>query len=497
MDDAKRVLRERFGHRSFRPGQEQLIQAVLQGRDALGVLPTGGGKSLCFQLPTVLLGGLTVVVSPLISLMRDQLRRAKEVGIPSEALHSTLSQSARDRIRRDLARGAVRLLFVAPERLASPEFRRLLTTLPVRLVAIDEAHCITSWGHDFRPAYRRLRGLRPANVPVLAVTATATPTTAREIVLDLGLREPVRVTTSFDRPNLFWAVSRVSSTAEQAVCIARLRRRTPGAVLVYAGTRRRVATLRRGLADQGVVAVGYHAGLPPPERGAAESWFASQASPTLVATNAFGMGIDRSDVRLVVHVDLPLSLEALYQEAGRAGRDGGSSVALALLRAEGEGGRAVLAAEGDPGRSELGRAARVLRGAQEAAGGPLPSSAAAAALEEAMPGRPIATMLARLESVGVILALGGRAGDPRLHVRPGPPAGGPLRRLRRLARTRRKAVDRYAAARTCRRRCLLAYFGERTAPNRCETCDCCRPRWLDATLVPISGTTEPRPTRPR
>ena len=273
------------------------------------------------------------MVTPLISLMADQVRRARAAGISAEALHADLDASARQRVEDAARRGETRLLFVAPERLEGKAFRALLRHLPVRLLTVDEAHCISLWGHDFRPSYRSLakvRALIGEHIPMLALTATATPRVRDEIVDSLRLRRPIVVTQSFDRPNLGWGVAVLPRGTRRIGLLREWVRGRGGARMIYAASRRRVEGIRNALRRTGLVAEAYHAGLAGMERDRVQSWFLNAPAPLVVATNAFGMGIDRADVRLVIHDQLSGTLEDYYQEAGRAGRDGGPALCLAL-----------------------------------------------------------------------------------------------------------------------------------------------------------------------
>lgn len=319
------ILEQYWGYTSFRPLQREAMEAVLAGRDSLVVLPTGGGKSLCFQVPALVNDGLAIVVSPLIALMKDQVDTLVGNGVPAACLHSGLSDQARNEVTQGVASGKYRLLYVAPERLAGDGRYALFSLIgrqPVRFVAIDEAHCISQWGHDFRPEYRQLSDLRVRwpDVSFHAFTATATGRVRRDIVSQLALRNPVELVGSFDRPNLVYRVLPRASLKRQLQEI--LARHAGEAGIVYCQSRREVDALAGWLRENGVRAVAYHAGLADSERSRNQDAFLNEDVDVVVATVAFGMGIDRSDVRFVVHAGAPQSLEHYQQEAGRAGRDG-------------------------------------------------------------------------------------------------------------------------------------------------------------------------------
>ena len=324
LDAARIVLAEHFGHPRFRVHQLKVLGPLLAGRSVLAVLPTGAGKSLCYQVPALLAGGLTLVVSPLISLMQDQVGALRRRGIAAAYLNSQLDADQRRTVEHAVLAGQVALLYCAPERLAS--LARLLvgSVVPVSLLAVDEAHCIVEWGNDFRPVYRRLGAFRAAlgHPPTIALTGSATPAARVDIVHVLRIPDAEVVVTSFDRPNLVFAVERVSTDRERFRRLRALVRRVAGSVVVYTPTRRLTELVTRALLRAGVRAVPYHAGLTAAIRGRVLRAFLGDRVGTVVATSAFGMGIDKPDVRRVIHWGPPRTLEAYYQEAGRAGRDG-------------------------------------------------------------------------------------------------------------------------------------------------------------------------------
>lgn len=330
MDKAD-ALRRYFGHNSFRPGQETLVDGILSGRDVLGIMPTGGGKSLCYQIPALLLPGLTLVVSPLISLMRDQVAALSAAGIPAAFLNSAQSMEENREVWQGVRRGAYRLLYVAPERLEKPQFAALMAQLDLSLLAVDEAHCISQWGQDFRPSYLRILDFvksLPQRPVVAAFTATATVQVQEDIAARLDLREPVKVVTGFDRANLFFDVLRPKD--KYTALLGLLRDRPGKSGIVYCATRSAVEQVCEALNAQGIPAARYHAGLREEERRASQDDFQFDRKLVMVATNAFGMGIDKSNVSFVIHYNMPKNLESYYQEAGRAGRDGEAADCILL-----------------------------------------------------------------------------------------------------------------------------------------------------------------------
>jgi ATP-dependent DNA helicase RecQ len=470
-------LLKRFGLESFRPGQREAVSAALKGRDSLVVMPTGGGKSLCYQLPALADIGLVVVVSPLIALMADQWRRLKEAGVSATMLASGMEEGHNAQALRDIRAGVTQLVLAAPERFASGAFRDALAQRKVALFVVDEAHCVAEWGHDFRPDYLRLQdaieGLgRPA---VMAATATATPKVAEEIAARLGLREWVSIRSGFDRPNLTFDVVSVEGKGavarKRAALLHVLSEEDARPAIVYCGTRKDTDEVRTLIAAEGIKTVAYHAGMRPDARRDSQDAFMEGRAEVVVATNAFGMGVDKADVRTVAHWALPTSLEAYYQEAGRGGRDGESARALllasrmdlgrlirfiteretsvedvkryvgALRRGAREDGKATI------GHGELGERERVLLSIAERAG--------AVELE---PGG----------YDGLLVTLTGR-GSPRR-------AWAAIKAAKDRGWEAYRSIERYmAGGQRCRRRQILDHFGDaeegRPTGRCCDVCD--------------------------
>ena len=314
-----------FGYKDFRPGQQGVVQALLAGRDALAVMPTGAGKSVCYQIPGVVMSGLALVISPLVSLMGDQVRSLQDAGIQAAYLNSTLTPSQQGSIMARALAGEFDLLYVAPERLEDPRFVEFASQAPIPLVAVDEAHCVSQWGQDFRPSYLRIGTFieqLPARPTVAALTATATERVRADIVRLLGLRDPYQAVTGFDRPNLHFSVERLEPNKKLNRITTYAKAHPEDSGVVYCNTRKNVEKVHEHLVQSGVKATRYHAGLRKEERSANQQAWINDDAAVIVATNAFGMGIDKSNVRYVIHHNLPESIEAYYQEAGRAGRDG-------------------------------------------------------------------------------------------------------------------------------------------------------------------------------
>ena len=325
------LLQHYFGYGAFRPGQEELVDGILAGRDVFGIMPTGGGKSICYQLPGLMLPGVTLVVSPLISLMHDQVMALKAAGIPGAYVNSSLSFPQLRAVYRNMLLGKYKIIYVAPERLQSEGFLEAVLQMNISMVAVDEAHCISQWGQDFRPSYLKIVEfirLLPRRPVIAAFTATATERVREDVRRILELQTPVEVVTGFDRPNLYFEVLHPENKEAELLRLLETRRRRSG--IVYCATRKSVEHLCTYLSDRGYAATRYHAGLEEAERMANQDAFLYDEKTVMVATNAFGMGIDKSNVNFVIHYNMPKSLEAYYQEAGRAGRDGSNADCILL-----------------------------------------------------------------------------------------------------------------------------------------------------------------------
>jgi ATP-dependent DNA helicase RecQ len=480
LDTARKVLLHHFGFSDFRGGQHDAVAAALSGRDVLVLMPTGGGKSLCYQVPALTIPGLTIVVSPLISLMKDQVDALARAGVSAALLNSTLPRDEADRVLAAARAGELKLLYVAPERFDSESFRRELPHLGVTLLAVDEAHCVSQWGHDFRPSYLRLGDVRSElGVPVIALTATATPGVRDDVVRQLRLHDPVMIVRGFDRPNLTWSVIGAADRAAKDVLLLRLMsEQREGVSIAYAPTRKAVDGLTDLMRRTGLSATAYHAGMGAQDRERVQNAFIAGDIPVIVATCAFGMGIDKPDVRLVVHHTMSGSLEAYYQEGGRASRDGAPGRCV-LLYAQGD--RQVhefMIDQTHPSRELIEDAVRKLAG------------------QPVLRPHDVASVLARgltlaprqAEAIIRILRRQGVLRDDDVRCDGGGGAS-PLRMgtllldgevdwndalaRRRHELARLDAMDGYARTHECRRGFVLRYFGDPDAMQRCGDCDNC------------------------
>lgn len=328
------VLRKYFGYSSFRKGQEEMVDCLLSGRDALGIMPTGAGKSICYQVPAIMLGGVTIVVSPLISLMKDQVNALVQQGVKAAYINSSLTDTQYDKVLKNAALGIYKIIYVAPERLDSVSFINLCRRIKISMVAVDESHCVSQWGQDFRPSYLNINkfiSMLPKRPIIGAFTATATDEVKNDIINILQLNNPTVVTTGFDRPNLFFSVLRPAKKDDKLVELLRERKGKSG--IIYCSTRKKVESVCDFLIEKGFSTTRYHAGLSDKERVKNQDDFVYDRKPIMVATNAFGMGIDKSNVSYVIHYNMPKNIESYYQEAGRAGRDGQEADCILLYGA--------------------------------------------------------------------------------------------------------------------------------------------------------------------
>ena len=473
-------LRDLFGHGEFRGGQREIMESVVAGDDTLVIMPTGAGKSLCYQLPAFVTEGVTLVVSPLIALMKDQVDQLVDRGLPASFINSSIPWSEqRDRLKM-MAHGQYKLVYVAPERFANRAFVDALSQVPVGLLAVDEAHCISQWGHDFRPDYRRLGEARErlGNPVTMALTATATPVVQEDILAGLGLENAAVFVRGFERPNLFFEVFHARGhDAKIERIVALLAEHHGESAVVYCATRRQVEEVTTALADVSIEVGCYHGGMSDREREDAQDAWISGSIPVLVATNAFGMGVDKPDVRAVIHYNVPGSLEAYYQEAGRAGRDGQPANCLLLFNYADRGIHEFFTDTSFPSRKvvldvwdkirALGRGTHAVAPERLASG------------MKGVHNLAVETIFRSLRYHGHI-DFGVRDGRPWLAILDDVPGSelridwGRLQTRRRIGERQLEDVVQYASARSCRPGQIVRYFGgEPTFGDSCDNCDAC------------------------
>ena len=486
------VLHEKFGLAQFRPKQREVIDLVLAGKHTLALLPTGYGKSLCYQVPSQILPGTTIVISPLIALMQDQLSGLAKRGISNATiLNSSVSMDDVDFRIAGIKAGAYKLVFVAPERFESPRFRNLLEAIDVSLLVIDEAHCISQWGHDFRPQYRNLSSYvaKLEKATILALTATATPQVQKDILQSLHLPQLHLVTGSFDRPNIRFEVEQAGSSAEKDKFIFKTLRKENAISIIYTSSRREAEGLSDRLRHSGISAACYHAGLGAELRSRTQKQFESEKITTIVSTVAFGMGVDKSNIRRVIHYNLPGSLESYYQEAGRAGRDGNRAICTLLFQSKDIHTQRWLMDRNFPSASQVERAFKLI-----AANGINAMRLSEIQSELDIPESALNSALDLLKYLQLIDTAPDGSFSARVLSSPIDMNWLNQRKTRHTQRL--EQMIRYAQDHICRRRQILGYFGQST--DVCSGCDVCEPNMILACATstdPVNDRTATRNSR--
>ena len=474
-DRIAKVMRHVFGVSELRPGQRAVIDAVLAGRHTLAIMPTGAGKSLCYQVPAMLMPGMTVVVSPLIALMRDQFDKLSGLGLEAVQINSAIPLADTRRARARIGRRAVEFVFTTPEQLARPDLRPLLGGGAVDLLVIDEAHCISQWGHDFRPAYvdALSRWSALGSPTILALTATATPDVIADIEKQLGVGPLCIINTGTHRPNLSYHVRPVSSDTDKQRQLVDIVRGATGSTIVYAATVRHVDALQELFRAEGIPAMSYHGRQRTPDRVAAQDAFMTGAVSTIIATNAFGMGIDKPDIRMVVHYDLPASLDVYYQESGRAGRDGEPADCILLFQRRDRGLQRFFMAGRYPTRDDF---IALIEGLRRAPGSDAATVDEIHGTVPAVSATRLRVMLSALKQDGLVRERRGARYEvrPQLLTASVEPLVAAYEERRQRDHAKLEQMVVYAQTALCRTRVLLEALGETVDWSHCRNCDNCR-----------------------